>query len=65
MKMWKSNRKPLQKIATIETEINIIYIHVCVVWASENCIKFAKLNRTNSSKMLFGLVYENVFGTDC
>jgi hypothetical protein len=28
-------------------------------------VKFAKLNRINSSKMLFGLVYENVFGTDC
>jgi hypothetical protein len=32
MKMWKNNRKPLQKIATIDTEINIIYIHICVVW---------------------------------
>ena len=30
----------------------------------KNCIKFAQSNRQNSSEMLFGLVCQNVFGTD-
>ena len=32
--------------------------------SSQNCIKFALSNRKNSSIMLFGLVCQNVFGTD-
>ena len=39
-----------------------------LVWASEKikCIKFDKSNRKNTFlKMHFGLVCQNVFGTDC
>jgi hypothetical protein len=33
--------------------------------SSKNCREFALSNKINSSKMLFGLVCQNVFGTDC
>ena len=33
--------------------------------SSENCMKFAKSDRKNSSLMLYELDCQNVFGTDC
>jgi hypothetical protein len=35
-----------------------------LIRSSKNCIKFAYSNRKNSSKILFGLVCQNVFSTD-